>query len=392
MEEKYIFDYDAYSKKTVNEKKCFFSNVYYKWFMTTDSGDDILKLLDGSKGVEDIAKQMSEKYQVPVKTLVEDIQQFCINLEKNGFLGVYQPSYQEGYQHVYLYITNKKKFMSQNVFSGIMEKISSKVIPQNTIVSLRGTGILEHEYLHGFIDRVKELECKVNIWISGIVEDVHMLDLYGNSVNEYIIPINTLKWSDNEQKKSFENGMKLIEYCNEKGYPFSVIFTPSISNMNEGDDFVDFINKYGAKRLYLEYPVCNDEFTMKKYLDLEQRFLKKEMVLRIWQNSRRTTAVVSVVPMRFLCLNVIYKINVKKNCGIGCNEIAYDEDGREYPCHMFMNGDEDLIPQNSNCSSCDYHFLCLGGCKGIAAHNGEKENKELCEYTKRLYEASLFGI
>ena len=59
---------------------------------------------------------------------------------------------------------------------------------------------------------------------------------------------------------------------------------------------------------------------------------------------------------------------------------------------MFVNEKNSPIVRKNECTRCDYYFLCLGGCQGISFYNNEQANQELCNYTRKLYDASFFGM
>ena len=74
--------------------------------------------------------------------------------------------------------------------------------------------------------------------------------------------------------------------------------------------------------------------------------------------------------------------------------VAFDPTGKPYPCYMYIDSKKivTLKHDKSDCSTCSYYFLCLGGCKALFDYNSTQSSDELCNYTKALYESLLFEI
>lgn len=390
MNEKLFFDFNAYLIREINEKKIFLSNKYFNWFATTESGMRILELLNGSNCINEIAQILSKRYDIPYDIILKDIDNFCNNMKKNGLIGIQPPNCITYYQHIFFNIINNHDIMSAENFNRILLTLKDKVMPNVTSFFLFGTDPLAHPQLEELISNASKSKCKLILWSTETVSQKENIAALKGRFDEFIF---SFKYKTNafEQSPDFP----ILKYCYNNGFPFSAFIKPSKINIFSGNTIVDFLSKINAKKLYIENPLCsNDTYTMKDYLSFEQQLLKKEIVLRFWQNKKISTPVTSVFPMRFLCQNTPHRICAKKDCGCNHNIIAFDPTGKPYPCYMYIDSKKivTLKHDKSDCSTCSYYFLCLGGCKALFDYNSTQSSDELCNYTKALYESLLFEI
>lgn len=435
--EKIFWDLKKYNVIDLGGQIALISDICKQWLKVTPTGFEILKRMDGSRNIEEIANELSNIYDIPQAIILDDCQKFLNDLEKSGLL-MYEKNKNKGKLYeIYLDITNvchykckycfksvvtdenEAEYMTYDSIVKAIKEIQKSGVVEKPVVYITGGEPLRHPEIDRIFEFLKSENCFVILCTDGRLINKDKVQSIKKFVDMVMLPLESHNEKVNDElrgKGSFKDVSEAIEILNLYEVPYVISITPVTSNINKIKDIISFAYEKKALGCILNDSIHIDENG--KYIGKNFNFSKKEMqemndavslfggIKRSWRNNKDKQSeegIFYVIRDSRRCGNTPAAIRDKDSCGLGINEVYISSKGYS-PCHMlnipefrrksFEEVKEINVPYNNmeDCKQCNYSLFCLSGCRARAyydtgAIDGKVPNcEELKEYFAKFIE------
>lgn len=426
----------------------FTSSKQYKWFKTTITGKDILLKIDGKKSVEQVAKEISQEYELPIDVIEDDIYKFCKISLDNGIIYESKEDDKEielnkSIKSIYLEVTNKcnlncrycnrnncdtkeEKFLDAERLREYLEDIT--LINNNApiLINLTGGEPLLNNQIEELFKVIREYDCRISLSTNGVLLTDEKADLIKEYCDFVMLSLDSKDKELNDSirgKGSYDAAINSARICKEKGIPFFISTTPTKYNVESLEKLISFSYDLAADGFMINEPIMLDKEgnSLEEHfnysldsLESKKAFIRKRTaIINSWKNDRLKYNKKNKANLIFVedikrCMNSVFNIIPKSNCGAGVNEILIDINGQVYPCHAlninkyslgtvkeYTSNRRDFIKIDdiNECKDCNFNIFCLGGCRAQSLfHNKNICSKyPSCKYEKQNYEQILWS-
>lgn len=431
----FYFDKDNYNYENKNSYYLFWSNFHYNWIRTSETGKDILFMLDGNTCLSTIITKLCDEYNIPQEIIEKDAIQFCLEGLKRELIfktkyDCHFPVKETGILELFLNITNycnkecvycynnSIKNIDQSMFMSLsdVEKYLSHFFPNrealNTTIYLSGGEPLAHPEIIEILELVDSFKVgRIVIWTNGTYLTKELTQQLLRFNLSIYLSIDSAEEVINDQirgKDSYKDAINAAKLCSL--YSIDYVFTPTVTKYNLAniDKLLDLVEEYKAKGILINTRILedingndlSDHFRCDKnmYVENINLLFKKASILISWRNTKsRKDNMIRVMTEREICLNSIVYIKNKENCGAGINRLNIDVNGNVYPCRVLhqekyamgsvvhlKNNLYDNLPNYlkkfDTCDTCKAQIFCLGGCKGDILSRIKLKEGTLDEY------------
>lgn len=419
------FDIKAYQIEERVGSYLLISSKYHNWLKTSKTGVDILERLNGIHTLQDVANQIAYLYDMPKKKILEDVIAFCNDLEQKELLECEQRpinSYMNFYIDIHngcpfscIYCNKKCQFdtktLDVDTFKVRLDVYKEKLDKSASIIHLTGGEPLMNPDIDKIISYLYTKGYKFCIHTSGykltqkLAENIKE---YGGTV--YLSMDSSKEKTNNEIRgvNAYNIAVGAAKTMQSLGIPFYITCTPIKGYFQEIKDLLEFSYDLGAVGLKVNQPIkinvngekiesCFD-YSLNDFFELENSLFKQFSIINSWRNNNvKKQRKFVLIPARFNCVNSVYLIQNKIDCGVAYNDIAIDINGDRYPCYMlqtlqFCNCLKSELENSKyeHCQSCIYWMFCLGGCYALDYYF-ENAHDQYCKYAKHFYESLFWG-
>jgi len=203
------------------------------------------------------------------------------------------------------------KEMSMETFSKILERL-----PVTKTVTISGGEPFMHPNLCEMVRKIKEKGSYAGIITSGAIFSEETMNGLKNNVDMLFVTIKYPNATDNywkNNKKAFENALKLLEYCRDNKVPIGINWCVDKLNVKYFLPMVELSKKYGATLHLLRFLPYSEVFK-KIFLD-EKRWNK-----------------LCKIAMKYGCAISFPSKYDNYICHAGINRIGITVEGNVKPC------------------------------------------------------------
>lgn len=442
------FNNEKFKQLEKNGSVIFTSTQQYKWFKTTITGKDILLKIDGKKSVKEVAKEIAIEYELPIEVIEKDIYNFCKISLDNGIIYESKEDEKEielnkNIKSVYIEVTNQcnlkckycnsnncfkeeAKFLDPETLEEYLKKITSINNNAPILVNLTGGEPLLNTRIEELFKVIREYDCRISLSTNGLLLTEEKADLIKEYCDFVMLSLDSKDKEVNDMIRgegSYEAVISSAKICREREITFFISATPTKYNIENLEKLISFTYDLEADGFMINEPILLDKegnslkehfnYSLDK-LESKKAFVRKRTaIINSWKNDRLKYNKKDKVNLIFIedikrCMNSVFNIIPKANCGAGVNEILIDINGIVYPCHAlnvakyalgtveeYTSNKKDFIKIDdiNECKDCNLNIFCLGGCRAQSLfHNKDIYSKyPSCKYEKENYEQILWS-
>lgn len=421
------FDMKEYQIEERGGAYLLISSKYRNWLKTSKTGVDILERLNGTYSLQDVAGQIACLYDMPKKKILEDVIAFCNDLEQKGFFAYDEQKQINSYTNFYIDIHNacpftciycNKKCRFDNKTLGVnalrerLKKYDEKIDRAISIINLTGGEPLMNPDIEKILSYLGTEGYKFSIHTSGYKFTQKIAEIVKKYEGIVYLSIDSPQEKINNKIRGINayniavNAAKIMESLQ---IPFYITCTPVKGYFQELIDLMEFSYELGAVGLKINQPIkmnangekidLHFEYTLNDFFELENDLFKQFSIINSWRNNNvKKQRKFVFIPARFNCVNSVYLIRNKIDCGATYTDIMIDINGNRYPCYMlqipqfsnFQKSEIEKTWQYKTCQSCQYWIFCLGGCHALDCFF-ENGHEQYCKYAKHFYESLFWG-
>lgn len=350
------------------------------WIRTNKTGDDILKLVNGSLSTEDIIKKVSTKYEVPEKLIEEDIISFITNCHKKGIivgskehilrdvgnLAIEKPvnsfnTITSSLDTVYINITEKCNLNCPYCYLDCSNSKINELKTEDWINTINEIDKLHVENLaitggepllrEDLFEILNEANFE-NIKVTGLITNGTMINSKNlddicenfNVVQIALDGVNKETHEISRGKGTFDRVLKSIELLksaldNSKLDQAFISMTVFEENKAEVSEMIRFANSKNCNMSFFNVlPVGRANkssslhwLTPDEYgqIVIDAYKIFSEIANENLSKGKRTNFYVKPSNMKY---SSIYTTEPRQNCGLGIRELSISADGTVYPC------------------------------------------------------------
>lgn len=423
---KCFFDINEYEIEERDGVVLLLSSKYKNWLKTSKTGMDILSMLDGKTSLKEVAKKIAEQYEMPTKRITGDVIRFCNDLVNKNLINIKEKNGNHKYSNIYIDITNSCPFscrycnkksgfddriLTLEKFKERIEEFADKIEKEYTLINLTGGEPLINPHILEIIQYLGENGFSFAVYTSGYELNTQISDLILKYQGMVFLSLDSAKEDVNDiirGKGTYKAAVDAAKILRVAGCYFYIATTPIKGYFHEVIDIIEFAYNLGALGIKINQPITIDvqgqeisnyfDYSMNDFYNLETEVFKHYNIVNSWRNNNvKKERKFSILPARFDCLNTVYTVQAKHNCGVQSKEVALDISGCQYPCYMLQSKKycdcqltEDFLDIDEECIMCKYKMFCLGGCKALDIYF-PNSHTEYCSYAKQFYESLLWG-
>ena len=228
---KLFWDLKKYNVIDYGGQIALISDIYKQWLKVTPTGFEILKRMDGSKNIEEIANELSNIYDIPEAMILDDCKKFLSDLEKSGLL-MYEKNKNKGKLYeIYLDITNVCHYKCRYCFKSVVtdeneaeymtydsivksiKEIQESGVVEKPVVYITGGEPLRHPEIERIFEFLKSENCFVILCTDGRLIKKDKMQSIKKFVDMVMLPLESHNEKVNDElrgKGSFKDVSEAI--------------------------------------------------------------------------------------------------------------------------------------------------------------------------------------
>lgn len=248
------FDKDNYSYEKKKSYYLFWSNYHYNWIRTSETGKDILFMLDGKTCLKRIVTKLCIEYDIPQEIIKGDVMHFCLEGLKRELIfeskdDCIAPVKENGIFELFLNVTdycnkeciycysNPNRDIDKSNFMSLsdVEKYLLHFFPNkdalNTTIYLSGGEPLAHPKIIEILKLVSTFKIgRIIIWTNGAYITEELLQKLSKFNLLIYLSIDSADEVINDRirgKSSYKDAINAAKLCSQ--YSIDYVFTPTIT-------------------------------------------------------------------------------------------------------------------------------------------------------------------
>lgn len=318
------------------------------------------------------------------------------------------------------------KFLEPKTLKVYLENIISINNNAPVLINLTGGEPLLNERIEELFEIIRKYDCRISLSTNGLLLTDEKADLIKEYCDFVMLSLDSKDKELNDRirgKGAYDAVINSAKMCKEREIPFFISATPTKYNLESLDKLISFVYDLEADGFLINEPILMDKkgnsleehfsYSLDK-LEKKKAFLRKRTaIINSWKNDRLKYNKKNKANLIFIedikrCMNSVFNIVPKANCGAGINEIFIDINGNVYPCHalnidkyslgtveeyVFNKKDFVKIDDIDECKDCNFNIFCLGGCRAQSLFYNKNIYSKYpsCKYEKENYEQILLS-
>ena len=410
----YIFDSTRFCTKKIKERTLLYNNEDCEVICANETGRTILDKLDGKKTINEIIVEISVEYDLPETVVEEYINDFIEHLAMNKIVLDKQDDTKElkkntrGINRLYIEMASATSERSMQEFQEILGQISfySK---EKEIKLFLNCEKLDSQRIFDILSIAMKYDC---FFVYSTIKPCNfpreLIQLSaGNKKIKYIIPLYHSDEFQND-KQVFPGYYKKFHECIKEYLANSITCYLGLTITSENEKVLNDMQQQAfdlgmAGIILNDYNIDNADCLLELY--------QNNTFLNSWKNNRikKRSNYFPIMMYKGFCQNGSKKLQKKRPCGIGCEELYVNINNKVFPCHKLNgtsyyynsineyldNREKDYSDQiiSEECKKCFAWSICLGGCKAINIMEGLPINAVArdCKIKKKIIQKKIFG-